>query len=253
MTAAAHRVTGTIRWLRRLRIFALAAAIPVAGLLGFAIGTHQPAANPALPILGTAPSYTLTNQFGRQVSSARFRGKVQLVTFLDPYCTDTCPLVAAHLANFENLGAGPAGIADRIAIVAFNLDPADTGPAQMRAFLKEYGWNSDDPRWQYLTGSRAAIRRVVRGGFGVHYQRISLSAEARSPHDGSALPAVQPEVVNTLVKAAHRNYDIVHDDVIEIVDQEGRIRKIFENADTVGWPRLLRVVRNLLDAQQGTG
>ncbi|MGH7052922.1 MAG: hypothetical protein ACREFA_03775, partial [Stellaceae bacterium] len=60
-------------------------------------------------------------------------------------------------------------------------------------------------------------------------------------------------VVNTLATAVHRNYDIVHDDVIEIVDQEGHIRKIFENADTVGWPRLLSVVQNLLGEQQGAG
>jgi protein SCO1/2 len=235
-------------WLRRLRVAALAAAIPLAGLVGFAIGAGRQA-KPDLPVLRPAPSYRLTDQLGRPVSSQSFRGKVQVVSFLFPYCTTMCPLIAAHLADFENLGARPAGIADKIALVAFNIDPAGTGPAQMRAFLKQYGWNPEDLHWQYLTGSPAAIRRVVRDGFGVAYERVSDSAETA---DGS-LPVVQPEVVNKLADEAHANYDIVHNDVIEIVDQRGRIRKIFDDADTVDWPRILNVVQDLLGTSGEAG
>jgi protein SCO1/2 len=246
MTAAAPSSVDRIRWLRRLRVLMLAAAIPAAGLLGLAIGEQRNAAVPALPVIRPAPAYTLTDQLGQPVSSKSFRGKVQIVSFLFPYCTTMCPLIAAHLANFENLGARPAGIADKVAIVSFNIDPAGTGPAQMRAFLKQYGWNPNDLHWQYLTGSRAAIRRVVRDGFGVAYQRVSLSSESRGGSHGGVLPVVQPEVVNEIAEKAHPDYDIAHDDVIEVVDQQGRIRKIFENADTVGWTRLMRVVTDLL-------
>jgi protein SCO1/2 len=250
MTAAAtHPAVGASRWLRRLRLLALAAAIPAAAFLGFALGEHRLAAGPALPVIRPAPSYVLTNQLGQSVSSASFRGKVQIVSFLFPYCTTMCPLIAAHLANFENLGARPAGIADKVAIVAFNIDPSGTGLPQMRAFLKQYGWNPDDLHWQYLTGAPAAIGRVVRGGFGVAYEKVSDSSEAA----GEALPVVQPEVVNPLAEKAHADYDIVHNDVIEIVDQEGRIRKIFDDADTVGWTQLLNVVQDLLDEKSEAG
>ena len=57
---------------------------------------------------------------------------------------------------------------------------------------------------------------------------------------------VQPEVVNKLAETAHADYDIVHNDVIEIVDQQGRIRRIFDDADTINWTRLLSVVQGLL-------
>jgi protein SCO1/2 len=238
-----------IAWLRRLRVGAIAAAIPAAGLLGFALGEGRLAANPALPVLRAAPSYNLINQLGQPVSSQSFHGKVQIVSFLFPYCTTMCPLIAAHLANFENLGARPAGIAGKVEIVSFNIDPAGTGPSQMRAFLKQYSWNPDDPHWQYLTGSPAAIRRVVRGGFGVAYQRVSDSSETAN----GPLPVVQPEVVNKLADQAHAKYDIVHDDLIEIVDQQGRIRKIFDDADTVDWTRLLNVVQDLLGKDSKAG
>jgi cytochrome oxidase Cu insertion factor (SCO1/SenC/PrrC family) len=239
-------------WLRWLRVGVLAMAVPVAGLLGFALGEGRPAATPELPVLRAAPSYDLTNQLGQPVSSQSFRGKVQLVTFLDPYCTDTCPLVAANLANFEHLAAVPAGIANKVQIVAFNLDPKNAGPAQMRAFLKQYGWNPDDLHWQYLTGSPAVVRHVVRDGFMVAYEAAPHSS-APSETAGGDLQMVEPEVVNKLAEQFHRGYDIVHDDVIEVVDQRGRIRKIYENADTVGWTRMLAVVQNLLGKPNRTG
>jgi protein SCO1 len=227
-------------WPRRL---ATAAAIVAAALLGFLIGEREFAGrNPALPVIGRTPAYTLVNQLGERISSRSFRGKVEIVTFLFPYCTTLCPLIAAHLANFENLEARPAGIAKKVAIVSFNLDPAATGPPQMRAFLKQYGWDPEDLAWQYLTGSPAAIRRVVRDGFGVAYQKVPLSSESGA----GARRVVQPEVVNPLAQQAHVRYDIVHDDVIEVVDQKGRIRTIYQNANTVGPGRLLRVVQALL-------
>lgn len=230
-------------WRRRLWALVVAAAIAAAGLAGFTLGAlrHAPA-DAALPVIRPAPSYTLTNQLGQEVSSASFRGKVQLVTFLDPYCTQTCPLIAAHLANFETLAARPAGFADKLEIVAFNLDPKNAGPPQMRAFLKEYGWNPDDLHWQYLTGSPASVRHVVRDGFGVAYDPTPLSSET----GGGEFTMIEPEVVNTLAEQAHRGYDIAHQDVIEVVDRRGRVRKIFTSADTVGTMELLKVVQTLL-------
>ena len=43
---------------------------------------------------GPAPSFTLTDQTGHAIASTHFRGKVQVVSFLFPYCTTDCPLLA---------------------------------------------------------------------------------------------------------------------------------------------------------------
>jgi cytochrome oxidase Cu insertion factor (SCO1/SenC/PrrC family) len=221
--------------------------LPVAGLGGFVLGLqHEAAEKTRLPVLGEAPRYTLTNQLGEKVSSTSLLGRVQLVTFLFPYCTTLCPLIAAHLTNLEAEGLRPAGIADKVAIVSFNIDPGNTGPHEMRGFLRQYGWEPQDLRWQYLVGPPAEIRRVVSGGFSVWYKRVSLAAEAKSGADA----AVQPEVENKLAAAAHANYDIVHNDVIELVDQRGRIRKVYDDADTVDWQDLLAEAQSLIDQRQ---
>jgi cytochrome oxidase Cu insertion factor (SCO1/SenC/PrrC family) len=223
-------------------------ALLAVGLLGFWLGQrHVPDRRASLPILTTAPNYTMVNQLGDKVSSRAFRGKVQIVTFLFPYCTTMCPLIAAHLTNFENEALRPAGLADKVVIVSFDIDPKNTGPRQMRAFLSQYGWNPADTHWEYLVGRPSDMRRVVSHGFGVWYKRVSLATEAADNADHRGI--VQPEVANKLAARSGANYDIVHDDVLEIVDRRGRIRKIYENADTVGSQQLLSVVRSLINSQ----
>jgi protein SCO1/2 len=226
------------------------AAVLMAGAIGWLLGVESSSATTAAPepVLGKAPSYRgLTNQLGRTVGSARFKGKVQVVTFLFPYCTTYCPLIAAHLVGFERL-LDRAGLQNRVEIVAFNVDPAGTGPRQMRAFLKEYGWNPADPHWQYLTGQPKTIRRIVTGGFHVAYSK-TIGDDADQAGGPALTP--QPTVVNPLAEKAHVGYDITHNDGLVIVDTQGRIRRFFDQADVVSGQSLLRAIRPLLATAHG--
>jgi protein SCO1/2 len=205
---------------------------------GFAAGywTGRGHASLQLPDLGTAPRYDLMNQLGRKVSSESFADKVEVVTFLFPYCTTYCPLITAHLIGFGRLVARE-GVEDRVSIVAFNLAPDAAGPAQMREFLKQYGWDPHDPLWQFLTGTEAKIRKVVTDGFHVTYQRVSGQDKDAGLSGGAGL-APQLDVSNPLAEKAKPGFDIVHNDVMLIVDRQGRVRKIYDNADTVSDDRL---------------
>jgi protein SCO1 len=233
------------QWWRRFWAIALGALIPLAGIGGFVLGDAVRApGGAALPVLGTAPPWRMINQLGATVNSVSLSGKVQLVTFLFPYCTTFCPLIAAHLANFEALDLAPARLEDKVAIVSFNLDPAATGPKEMRAFMRQYGWDPKDTHWQFLTGAPDAMRAVVTHGFSVWYQRVSLADEAKEEAGG--MRVVQPEVENKLAQSAHADYDIVHNDVLDVIDTKGRIRKIYGEADTVGTADLLEIVERLL-------
>ncbi|MGH6967512.1 MAG: SCO family protein [Stellaceae bacterium] len=241
-----HRLLSRRIWLRWLWLPMAGAALLAVGLLGFWLGQRYVANRvAALPILTGAPNYTMVNQLGQTVSSNSLLGKVQLVTFLFPYCTTMCPLIAAHLTNFETETLRPTGLADKVVIVSFDIDPQNTGPQQMRTFLSQYGWNPRNLHWQYLVGAPPEVRRVVSRGFGVWYKRVSLASEATNDASGPGI--VQPDVANALAARSHADYDIVHDDVLEVVDRRGRIRKIYENADTVGAQQLLAVVRSLVN------
>ena len=235
-----------LRWLRLLRTGVLAGVLL---LIGFAAGgyvEHVRSGPPKLPDLGTAPQYTLTNQLGQSVSSKAFAGKVQVVTFLFPYCTTYCPLIAAHLMGFERLMVlAQTGMQNKTEIVSFNVAPGAVGPKEMREFLHQYGWDPKDPHWQFLTGSKAEIRRVVTAGYHVAFQRIANSDNGSDGYaDASRAPQIT--VSNPLAEKAKPNFDISHNDAIELVDAKGRIRKIYNDADTVSNERLWRDVGRIL-------
>ena len=46
-----------------------------------------------------APGFVLRDQQGRLTSLAQFRGKVVLLTFLDPECTQLCPLTTESMVE----------------------------------------------------------------------------------------------------------------------------------------------------------
>lgn len=213
------------------------------GVAGWLIAqTGQPQGAKPLPVLGKAPRFRgLTNQLGESVDSSRFDGKVQVVTFLFPYCTTYCPLIAAHLAGLAST-LELAGLRDRVEIVAYNVDPGGAGTGQMRAFLEEFGWDPKDPDLQFLTGTPVQIHRVVAGGYHVAYEKVPQGA---NPGGGPELTP-QPEVVNKVAAGANVDYDIVHNDALEIVDPQGRIRKFYPEADVVSNSRLLSAIKALL-------
>ncbi|HKK07785.1 MAG TPA: SCO family protein [Gemmatimonadota bacterium] len=208
--------------------------------------------------LGPAPSWELTDQAGRTVRSSELEGKVRVVTFLFPYCRTYCPLIAAHLRGLDGT-LQAAGLADRVQLVAFNVDPAHTGPDQMRTFLRQYGWDPDARRMEYLTGPPDEIRRVVRDGYRVDYRRVEEGGSAggaeggsggAAPGGGGATPgadlAPQPEVANALADSAAVSYDVVHNDGLALVGPDGRIRAYYAGADRLSDERLLEAIRALL-------
>lgn len=101
-----------------------------------------------------APDFRLTDQFGRIVSLARFRGRPVVLTFMEAHCKELCPLVAEKIRQSVDQ-IGDAG--KRIAIVAISTDPVGDTRAAVNTFSREHKLLH---RWFYLTGTEAQLRRV---------------------------------------------------------------------------------------------
>ena len=233
------------------RIVPYCVAIVLALGVGFGAGywflTARESGHSRLPVMGKAPTYTLTNQLGEKVHSSAFVGKVQVVTFLFPYCTDYCPLIAAHLVGLER-ALKAAGLANRVQLVAFDVDPAHTGPQVMARFMRQYGWDPRDTRWQYLTGTPAEVRKVVTGGYHIDYEQVPESlakAQARKA-EKQGLYNPPPEVSNALAATARPDYDVTHNDSLILVDPQGRVRRIYSEADRVPDSELIADISALL-------
>jgi cytochrome oxidase Cu insertion factor (SCO1/SenC/PrrC family) len=108
------------------------------------------------PLNFSAPAFSLTNQHDRPVTLASLRGKVVLLTFLDPVCTSDCPLEAQEFRQAgQQLGADDRHV-ELVAIVA---NPVDYQVGYTQAFDLQEDL-AGVPNWLYLTGSLAQLQHV---------------------------------------------------------------------------------------------
>jgi cytochrome oxidase Cu insertion factor (SCO1/SenC/PrrC family) len=144
----------------------------VAGIAGVGIGVvialvrapHQAAvpAGPPAPAQAivswkpgelAAPDFRLADENGKPVSLAAFRGRPVILTFMDPVCTDFCPLEA----KVVNRVLGQLPEAKRPAVVAVSVNRwADS----RRILVGDQGKWKLTPDWHWAVGAPPALRKV---------------------------------------------------------------------------------------------
>ena len=104
------------------------------------------------------PAVTLINQEGDTVD---FRALFQsdrpvFVDFIFATCTTICPVLSAGYSNIQRkLGDEH----DRVHLVSITIDPEHDGPEELAKYLERY---RAQPGWDFLTGTRADIDRVMK-------------------------------------------------------------------------------------------
>lgn len=143
-SSASRRAAGPVFWLAAVG-FVLAVVLFGAGL--FLWFSDRAGADVGGP-------FTLTNQFGRQVTPAAFRGKYMLVYFGYTYCPDVCPTTLTDVAAaLKKLGPK----ASEIVPIFITVDPHRDTPAVMKSYVAAFS-----PRLVGLTGTPAEISRTER-------------------------------------------------------------------------------------------
>ena len=127
-------------------ILALIAAVAAAT---FFIAKREKAANV------TAPGFVLHDEQGRLTSLAQFRGKVVLLTFIDPECTQICPLTTKSMVDAVNM-LGPAA-ASQVQLLGININPLKTGVADVAGYTRSHQLQG---HWRFLTGSPDQLKKV---------------------------------------------------------------------------------------------
>jgi cytochrome oxidase Cu insertion factor (SCO1/SenC/PrrC family) len=110
----------------------------------------------AAPLNVTAPSFTLTNQYGQPASLAGLRGKVVLLTFLDPVCTSDCPIIAQEFRQADQMLGATARHVEMVAIVA---NPIYWSVVYTRAFDQQERLTGLR-NWLFLTGTLGQLRQT---------------------------------------------------------------------------------------------
>jgi cytochrome oxidase Cu insertion factor (SCO1/SenC/PrrC family) len=136
---------------------------------------------------GQAPGFTLTDQAGQTMTLSALRGKVVVLQFMDPHCTDICPIVSQEFVSaYHKLG--PA--ARHVVFAAINVNQYHASVANMAAYSRREGLNTI-PSWHFFTGPVPALKTTWRD--------YHIAVEARGP-----------------------DADIVHTSAIYFIDPQGR-------------------------------
>lgn len=193
-------------WQRRLAAISFSSvtafgafAIILVGAVPMAAASTNRTADPIIaealagyspPLQEPAPDIHLTNQYGKPTSLSSFRGKVVLLTFLDPVCTTDCTFMGKE---FLQAGKLLAAERSRVQLVGVVVNPIYNSQAVVRAYDQQEGLTAL-PNWDYLTGTPAQL------------------AAAWKPYGivGEVLPA---------------GAMIAHNDIAFVIDQSGQIRE----------------------------
>ena len=105
-----------------------------------------------------APGFTLTDQDGRSVPLSGLRGQVVVLEFMDPHCTDICPLVSQEFVDaYHDLGRS----APNVVFAAVNVNQYFNKVPDVRAYSQAHQLITI-PDWHFLTGPTAALQAVWR-------------------------------------------------------------------------------------------
>lgn len=98
--------------------------------------------------------FRLTDQTGKSVSDADFRGRYMLIYFGYSFCPDVCPTTLSVMAQaLEKMG----GKAAQVTPVFITIDPERDTPKLLADYVKDFG-----PTFVGLTGSVAEIQDVEK-------------------------------------------------------------------------------------------
>ncbi len=123
------------------------------------------------PLDTPATNFTLISQAGRQVSLFSLRGKVVLLTFLDPVCTTDCPVIAQEMRAADSILGADASHTELVAVVA---NPTYSSTAFTQAFTLQEGLNQV-PNWLYLTGPVTELAKVWQA-YGIDVENLPAGA-----------------------------------------------------------------------------
>jgi protein SCO1/2 len=111
-----------------------------------------------LPVYGTVPDFSLTDQNGTAFNGASLSGNVWVADFFFTHCTGPCPRMSSRFRHIEKTIAR-----NDLKLVSLTVDPQrDTVPV-IAAYARVF--NAEPGRWYFLTGPMDRLNHLCRDVF----------------------------------------------------------------------------------------
>jgi len=149
-----------------------------------------------------APEFSLRGSDGSDVTLARYRGKVVLLSFGFTSCAAVCPTTLATLAQArKSLGAK----ADAVQVIFVTVDPERDNAAHMHDYLAAF-----DRGFIGATGSPEALAEV-RQDYGVTAVRQDTGPDYAVAHTSSIFLIDRAGKLRAVMPFGHDAADFAHD------------------------------------------
>ena len=177
-----------------------------------------------LPVLGegkmvdgkteyhTISDFSLTNQDGRHISAADWKGKIVVANFFFTHCPAICPAMTKNLRKVQQAFS----YENKLLFNSFTVDPERDSISQLKNFSHRF--NIDSSNWHLLTGEKKQIYRLARNSFMV----------VATDGDGG------PE-------------DFIHSESLVLIDTQKRIRGYYKGTEDGDIMKLIRDIKKLKD------
>ena len=191
------------------RVVGLLAALAI-GLLAASCMSEKAA---ELPEYFEVPDFTLTDQLGREFSSASLEDKVMLANFVFTNCVQLCPVLTPRMAEMQSLLEDDGVLGSGVVLLSISVDPEQDTPELLRAYAEGYG--ADHESWRFLTGSPEDVREVITDGLKLGYSRVNESN--RHVHADGTVHI--------------HEYNVLHSTRMLLADRAGVVRALYDTED----------------------
>ena len=149
-----------------------------------------------------APEFALRGSDGSELSLARYRGKVVLMSFGFTHCAAVCPTTLATLAQARKaLGSA----ADAVQVVFVTVDPERDDPARMKAYLAAF-----DP--SFIGGAgQPELLAAMRKNYGVVANKVPMTGGYAVDHTSSIFLIDRDGNLRAMMPYGRDAKDFVHD------------------------------------------
>ncbi len=110
----------------------------------------------ALPVIKTLDGFTLTNQFGAEVTVSSFKGTPWIANIFFSRCPSICLQMTQRMREIQDASTSGSGLN----LVSITTDPDYDQPEVLLRYGKRFG--SDTNRWSFLTGAKVEIGRAIQ-------------------------------------------------------------------------------------------
>lgn len=162
-------------------------------------------------IYHTVQPFSFINQDSQAVSNTTFAGKVYVADFFFTSCPSICPLTTAQMLRvYENYPDQ-----ENLLLLSHSIDPEYDDVGVLKDYAERLNVSAD--KWHMVTGNKSEIYNMAQTSY-----YVGVREEARAPGG------------------------FEHSGAFVLVDQQGRIRGMYDGTDPVKVDQLMKDIDLLL-------